>query len=124
MKYFDYSKKSDVNQPMAAAFMMKKSAINYNNCMDERYEMFFNDVDLCKRIIDSGSKIRYISEAIVMHGHGVSVKKDRIRMVKIWNRDCIKYFEKHHENTFLLLWLKINLTFSEILRILYYKISN
>lgn len=122
MKYFDYSDSADVNQPMAAALMMRSSAADKNNCMDERFEMFYNDVDLCKRIIDSGSKIRYISDAAVTHGHGVSVNKARIRMIKIWNKDCVKYFEKHHKNAFLLLWLKINLKISEILRILYYKL--
>lgn len=122
MKYFDYSADCDINQPMAAALMFRKSGINQNSCMDEQYEMFFNDVDLCKSFIDAGYKIRYISDSKVTHGHGVSIKKDRTRMIKTWNRDCLKYFEKYHNNPILLLWLKINLKISEILRILYYKI--
>ena len=32
-------------------------------------------------------------------------------MLKIWRRDCIKYFEKYSNNVLLLLWLKINLKF-------------
>jgi O-antigen biosynthesis protein len=122
MKYFDYSNDSDIEQPMAAAFMVKRSVIKDADIMDERYEMFFNDVDLCKTIIDSGQKIRLVTGSKVTHGLGKSVNKDKVRMIKIWGRDCVKYFEKYHNNPLLLLWLKINLKVSEILRILYYKL--
>jgi len=122
IKYFDYSHDANVQQPMAAALMIKKSVLNDVKNMDERFEMFFNDVDLCKKIIDAGYKIRLLTSAKVIHEHGVSIHKDRIRMIKIWNKDCVRYFEKHHNNAILLLWLKINLKISEILRILYYKL--
>ena len=123
MKYFDFTKDSDVNQPMAAALMIKKSVLDDIGLMDERFEMFFNDVDLCKRIIDSGKKIRFLTGANVIHKKGSSVYKDRVKMIKVWNKDCIKYFEKHHRNPFLLFWLNINLKISEIIRILYYKFN-
>lgn len=122
MKSFDYSHDDDVEQPMAAALMIKRPVLDEVGNMDERFEMFFNDVDLCKKIIDKGYKIRLQTESKVVHEHGVSIHKDRIRMIKIWNRDCVKYFEKHHNSALLLLWLKINLKISEILRILYYKL--
>jgi GT2 family glycosyltransferase len=122
MKYFDFTKDSDVNQPMAAALMIKKSVLDKTGIMDERFEMFFNDVDLCKRIINSGEKIRFLTAVKVLHKKGSSVYKDRIRMIKIWNKDCIRYFEKHNKNILLLLWLKFNLKISEIIRILYYKL--
>lgn len=124
MKYFNYDRNSDVLQPMAAALMINMESIEKSDFMDERYEMFFNDVDLCKKIIDKGKKIRFLIAPRIIHKHGESVKKDKIRMIKIWNRDCTQYFKKHHNYPILLLWLKINLKFSEIIRILFYKISN
>lgn len=122
MKYFDYSHDEDVNQPMAAALMLKRTVLEKIGYMDERFEMFFNDVDLCRRIIKSGLKIRFISNAEIIHKKGVSIYKDRIKMIKVWNKDCIKYFEKHHHNTLLLLWLKINLKISQSIRILYIRL--
>jgi GT2 family glycosyltransferase len=121
MKYFDYTNDSDVSQPMAAALMIKKNVIDEIGIMDERFFMFFNDVDLCKRIVNNNYKIRYLKSAEAVHKKGASVYKDRINMIKTWNRDCIKYFEKHHKQIILLWWLKINLKISEILRILYYR---
>lgn len=123
MKYFDFTKDSDVNQPMSAALLIKKSILDVIGVMDERFEMFFNDVDLCKRLIDSGKKIRFITGPKVLHKKGTSVYKDRIRMIKVWNKDCLRYFEKHHKKTPLLLWLKFNIKISEIIRILFYNLS-
>lgn len=122
MKYFDYTKNADVMQPMAAALMIKKRVLDAVDNMDERYKMFFNDVDLCKKIIDEGYKIRLITGAKVIHEHGVSIHKDRVRMIKVWNEDCLKYFEKHHNNALLLLWLKVNLAVTGFIRITYYKL--
>src|SRR5260221_2048698 len=124
MKYFDYSKDADINQPMAAALMVKRELLEKTEQMDERFEMFFNDTDLCKRIIGAGKKIRLLTKTKVVHEHGTSINKDRVKMIKTWDRDCIRYFEKFHRNFIMLLWLKINLKFSEIIRILYYKITN
>ena len=123
MKYFDYNIDSDVQQPMAAALMIKKDVLEGIKNMDERFEMFFNDVDLCRKVIDTGRKIRFIYSAKVIHAHGASIYKDRIRMIKVWNHDIIEYFKKYHNNVILLMWLKFNLKISEILRILYYKIT-
>ncbi len=122
MKYFDYSADADIQQPMAAALLIKKSVLDNIHNMDERFEMFFNDVDMCKKLYDSGLKIRLLTDAKVIHEHGSSIKKDKIRMIKVWDEDCIKYFGKHHTNPLLMLWLKINLKISEIIRILYHKI--
>jgi GT2 family glycosyltransferase len=122
MKYFDYSKDADVDQPMAAVLMIKRDVFDLVEKMDERFFMFFNDVDLCKKICDNNYKIRYLAAAEAAHKKGASVYKDRIKMVKIWNDDCLKYFKKHHPNALLLTWLKINLKISEIIRICYYKL--
>jgi len=120
MLYYAYDKDDDISQPMAAVLMIKR---DYIKSMDERFEMFFNDVDICKNIIDSGKKIHFIKSVSAVHKHGDSIYKDRIRMIKAWNRDCVQYFKKHHPNFLLILWLKINLKITEIFRIIFYKIK-
>ncbi len=123
MKYFSYDKDTDINQPMAAALMIKKDTLDTIGNLDEQFNMFFSDVDICKRIVDSGKRIRLLTGTQIIHKHGESIYKDRVRMIKVWNKDCVKYFKKFHNNAVLLLWLKINLKISEIIRIIYYKIS-
>ncbi len=120
-KYMDYSKEQDIEQPMAAAFMIRRQLLADIGNMDERFSMFFNDVDLCRKVYDSGSKIRLLPSSIVTHEHGASIKKDKARMIKVWNEDCVKYFEKHFGKGLLLLWLKINLKISGFIRVLLVK---
>ena len=122
LKYMDYSADADIEQPMAAAIMIKRNTIDKIGLMDERFEMFFNDVDLCKRVIDSGQKIRLITAAKASHVKGESIYKARERMIRTWNKDCYKYFGKYYPNPVLLLWLRINLSLTGIIRILIHKI--
>ena len=123
MEYFDYSQDADVLQPMAAALMLRKDELDKAGNMDERFEMFFNDVDLCMKINMNGSKIRYLKNAAAMHKKGASIYKNRVKMIKTWNRDCIKYFKKYHYNFILIGWLKATLFVSGILRIFIYKLT-
>ena len=116
-KYMDYTIEQDIEQPMAAAFMIRSSLLADIGNMDERFRMFFNDVDLCKMVYDSGSKIRLLPPSVIIHEHGASIKKDRARMIKVWNEDCAKYFEKHFGKGLMLLWLKINLKISGFVRV-------
>jgi GT2 family glycosyltransferase len=116
-KYMDYNTPQDIEQPMAAAFMIRSSLLDEIGNMDERFSMFFNDVDLCRKVYDSGFKIRLLPFSIVTHEHGASIKKDRARMIRVWNEDCAEYFEKHFGKGLLLIWLKINLKISGMIRV-------
>lgn len=115
MNYFNHNEIDEVEQPMAAALMVKKNVMDKVNGFDERYKMFFNDVDLCKSIVDAGYKIYFYPDSKIFHLKGASIYKDRKNMLRIWNDDCITYFKKHYNN-FLLnpllsLGLKLSLPF-------------
>jgi len=112
MNYFNHNEIDEVQQPMAAALLIKKSVMDKVKGFDERYKMFFNDVDLCKSIVDSGYKIYFYPDAKIFHLKGASVYKDRKNMLRIWNDDCIKYFKKHQNNFLLLPILKAGLMLS------------
>lgn len=123
MNYFDHDTEYKVDQPMAAALMIKKSVLDNIDNFDERYKMFFNDVDICKKIYDSGKNIIFFPEAEVIHIKGVSIYKDRVKMIRIWNKDCAEYFKKYHNNILLYNLLKAGLTLSGAVRILLYKLT-
>jgi len=123
MNYFSHDEQVRVDQPMAAALMVKKSVLDEIDNLDERYFMFFNDVDLCRKIYDKGYKIIFYPNAKIIHQKGVSIYKNRVRMIKLWNEDCLSYFRKYHYNFFLYNWLSISLKLSEYLRILLYKLK-
>jgi GT2 family glycosyltransferase len=110
-KYFDYNNSQYAEQPMAAAFLIEKGTLNLVGNFDSRYYMFFNDVDLCKKLFDKKINIKYLKEAMVIHKKGTSIFRDRKNMISIWNKDCLRYFEKFYGKTLnwyiLLVLLKI-----------------
>ncbi|HRE39927.1 MAG TPA: glycosyltransferase family 2 protein [Ignavibacteria bacterium] len=116
IKKFNPENPVAVEQPMAAALMIRKSLLEKIDFMDERYKMFFNDVDLCKKIYLSGYNIMLIPSAEIIHEKGVSIYKDRSNMIKIWNSDCVKYFQKYFGNSYKLSLLKNLLNLSSIFR--------
>lgn len=124
MQYFDHNHTCEVDQPMAAALLIRKNVLDKAENMDERFLMFFNDVDLCKKIKNNNYKIIFYSEAKITHAKGISIYKDRARMIEVWNDDCIKYFEKHDKSPVKLGLLKVGLRLSGFFRILFIKNKN
>lgn len=120
MKYFPHNETAEVEQPMAAALIVKKKILDEVGNMDERFKMFFNDVDLCKKIIDKGYKIIFYPEAKIRHSKGVSIYKDRANMIKVWTKDALAYFNKH-KNSALYPVFALGLNFTGFFRRIYYK---
>ncbi|MBS1514700.1 MAG: glycosyltransferase family 2 protein [Bacteroidetes bacterium] len=112
MNYFSHNELAEVEQPMAAALMIKKNVLDKVQGFDERYKMFFNDVDLCKSIVDAGYKIYFYPESKIFHIKGASIYKDRKNMLRVWNDDCIKYFKKYYNNFLLTPLLSVGLKLS------------
>jgi hypothetical protein len=122
MRYFDHKSLREVDQPMGAALLLKRKVLEAVGGLDERFIMFYNDVDFCKRISDAGFKIIFFPDAKVKHIEGISVYKDRSGMIKIWNKDCLRYFKKHNYNVILYPLLFIGLKVTGVLRVIKAKI--
>jgi GT2 family glycosyltransferase len=122
MKYFNHEEISEVEQPMAAALMIKADVLKKMNYLDERFFMFFNDIDICKQIYNLGYKIIFYPDSKILHRIGTSILKDRVRMIRAWNKDCLAYFRKNGYNPFLHIILFIGLKLSGFFRIIFTKI--
>jgi GT2 family glycosyltransferase/predicted transcriptional regulator len=65
---------------LTGAFIFtKKSVIDEVNGFDESYFMYGEDIDFCKKIIDSEKKIRYLSSAEIVHFKGESTHKNSLK---------------------------------------------
>jgi len=93
---FDHKMERDVDQPAGAALMIKKDLLNGLGGLDERFPMFFSDVDLCKRIKDMGKRIVFCSDAVVTHRGGSTVLGRRPALIGSSHLSLIRYFLKHH----------------------------
>lgn len=85
-----------LEQPAAACLMVKRESVD-GDLLDNRFPLFFNDVDLCRRIWENGYRIMYLPSYTITHYQSTSVKRlsaldsRRERYVGLLN-----YFEKHH----------------------------
>lgn len=85
-----------VDQPAAAALLIRGELFRELEGFDSAFRMFFNDVDLCKRVHDAGYSIRFDPSVRVTHIGGGSVKRSPVRMVISSQLSFFRYFEKHY----------------------------
>lgn len=57
-----------------AAFLITPSALRKVGLLNERYFMYYEDFDYCKRVLESGFNVWYLPTAEVVHYHGASGK--------------------------------------------------
>ena len=106
---FNYHKTQKVDQVMGAAMMIRKSVLDKVGLLDEKFFIWFEEVDYCKRVNDLGSVVKYFSEASIMHHGGSSFNKQlAIKNQIIFNKSLLRYFKKHKSKIeYLLLYLLI-----------------
>ena len=95
MRDFDYKSQRDVDQLMGAALLVRRSIIEKQGGFDERYFMYYEEVDLCYRIKQNVWRIVYLPQACITHLGGRSSQQvpaaKRIMMLK----SMLKFFRKH-----------------------------
>ncbi len=97
---FNYNKSGDAPQPMGTFLMFRRKALEAvgdpKKPFDEHFPIFFNEVDLLKRLNDAGWPCRYFAGASVLHYHGASTKK-QAKKAMVWesHKSLVRYFWKH-----------------------------
>lgn len=87
----------EVDWVSGACLMMRKEIIEAIGDLDEKYFMYWEDVDLCFRIKKAGWKICCIPEARVIHYEGKSTsKKVSNRCIIEFNKGAYRYYRKYH----------------------------
>lgn len=94
---FDYEKEQPVDQVKGAAFFIHRRAIDCIGKLDEGFWIWFEEVDYCRRIWDSGLEVWYTPMASVLHHQGKSFRKvSTLLNQRRMNRSMRYYFKKHH----------------------------
>ena len=96
MRDFNHATERDVDQPAGAAILVRKDLLLKLGGLDERFPMFFSDVDLCRRIKDLGKRVVFCPDAVVTHRGGSTSLGRRPGLIASSHFSLIKYFMKHH----------------------------
>ena len=101
MNDFDHRQNRQVDWLQGAAMMIRRKALEEVGLMDERFFLFFEDTDWCRRFHEKNWQVVYFPEAKMYHCHGqVSKKKGGIsdllfnKYTWIHISSAIKYFWK------------------------------
>ncbi len=93
---FDHRAAAQVEQPQGACLLVRGEVANSLGPLDERFQMFFSDVDYCRRIYEAGYHIWFEPRARATHERGASVFQVRAEMIRQSHRDLVRYFDKWH----------------------------
>jgi len=95
MKDFSHKLSTEVDQVMGAFFFIKSDLFNECNGFDEQFFVYYEEVDLSKRINDLGLKSFFLADCYAYHvGGGVS-KQVKAQRLFYSLRSRILYSKKH-----------------------------
>lgn len=98
---FDYTTEGPAPQPMGTFLLFKRSALeavgDARSPFDESFPIFFNEVDLLKRLSDRGFPCLYTPKISVLHHGGMSTRQVRKSMIWESHRSVARYLEKHRQ---------------------------
>ncbi|MBC7186808.1 MAG: glycosyltransferase family 2 protein, partial [Calditrichaeota bacterium] len=92
---FDHLSQRDVDQPQGAFLLARREAVASVGVLDERFLMFFSDVDWCRRFWEGGWRVTFVPEVHAIHHKGASVFAHRVPALIASHRDFLRYFRKY-----------------------------
>ncbi|MBU2575531.1 glycosyltransferase family 2 protein [Patescibacteria group bacterium] len=81
---WDYSREQEVGQVMGAFFLVRKEVFDKIGFLDERYFIWFEEVDFCRRVWQYGWKVVYYPNASIVHHHGQSFAQAQTWQKQLW----------------------------------------
>jgi len=86
-----YSESARVDWVSGSCLMARKKALEDTDLFDGYFFMYFEDIDLCRRLRDSGWEIHYHSDPTLIHYGGISAKKNLLRVFVEYRRSQIHF---------------------------------
>lgn len=97
MREADPLKTQDVDSIMGAFMFIRRDLMEEIGLFDERYFIWFEEVDYCKMAQDAGWKIRHYADVEIIHHKGHTFSKIATLRKQRWIRSSLrKYMRKHH----------------------------
>lgn len=101
---FDHNQIKEVDWFLGACMLIRKSALDQVGLFDERFFMYLEDMDLCRRFWQKGYKVVYLADIEVVHLYERASANDSWNFLKlnkltrIHIHSGIKYFLKYQGN--------------------------
>jgi len=102
----------EVDWVSGACMLARSEALKGVDGFDERYFLYWEDADVCRRLRHRGHSIRYVPSAHVVHTGGRSSRSAQALATRAFHRSAYTYYATHVEGTRLALalaWLLLML---------------
>jgi GT2 family glycosyltransferase len=93
-EWLDYAKTQQVEQPMGTFLLFRKAALDQIGRFDEAFPIFFNEVDLLRRMKDSGFEIWLCADTAIEHLGGASTRQVRKNMIWESHKSLMRYLNR------------------------------
>ncbi|MEK7139584.1 MAG: glycosyltransferase family 2 protein [Patescibacteria group bacterium] len=101
MSWWDHGSNREIDWLLGACLLVPSAAFEKVGLFDERFFMYFEDVDLCRRMWAQGYKVVYFADAEIVHYHQrISAETSWIfgffnRVTREHIKSWLKYFAKY-----------------------------
>lgn len=94
-KNFDYTQASQVNSIRGAFFVIRRQALERFGYLDERYFVWFEEVDYCRTVLKHGGEVWYTPAASAVDYVGQSfLQLPRNKKQQYFRQSMMTYFKK------------------------------
>lgn len=108
MKDYDHKETRAVDWFMGAAYIVSRKAVEKVGLMDQRFKLYFEDIDWCRRFWINNYKVIYLPSSEMYHYHGKGSDSSRgiikslvsNKLAWIHIISAIKYFLKYWREPF------------------------
>ena len=97
---------------VSGAFLLaRKRTLLDAGPFDERFFLYFEDIDLCRRVVEKGWKVIFLPRAVSFHVGGATTAGRRLRSRLEYRKSQLLFYRKHNSRAslaLLRLYLKLN----------------
>ena len=86
----------NVDWVQGSALMLRRQVYEEIGGLDERYTMFSEELDFCKRAKDAGWRVVFLGTAQIIHHGGKSTEQVAANKHIYFQESKLRYFKKHH----------------------------
>jgi hypothetical protein len=124
---FDHRSAIEVDQPQGACLLTRPQVVAQIGLWDERFPLFFSDVDWCRRVWEKGWQIRFEPSVQIIHAQGTSVRQVQPAAIRSSHLSFWRYFRKYErsggEKILNVIWGAV-LIIAAIMRVVFYFVRN
>lgn len=91
-----YSNNEQVDWLSGSCLLLRREALQQAGLLDETFFMYFEDVDLCRRISDKGWGIHLLADTSIVHHGGESVKINLLQSLIEYRKSQIHFGRKYY----------------------------